>query len=72
MCELEKDHYQGPFDILKVNEKNNITINYKGKTKTVHSNKFSLVNEKKKIVKQFSVLGNGENIIKNLYNFHPH
>ena len=44
---LEKDHYQGPFDIIKVNENNSITINYKGKGKTVHSNKLSLVNEKK-------------------------
>ena len=68
---LEKDHYQGAFDIIKVNENNCITINYKGKAKTVHSNKLSLVNEKK-IVKLFSVLGNGENIIKNFYNFNPH
>ena len=30
---LEKDHYTGPFEILKVNEKSNITINYKGKPK---------------------------------------
>ena len=44
---LEKDHYQGPFDILTVNGKNNITINYKGKAKTVHLNKLSLVNNKK-------------------------
>ena len=68
---LEKDHYQGPFDIIKVNEHNSITINYKGKAKTLHSNKLSLVNEKK-IVKLFSVLGNGENIIKNFYNFNHH
>ena len=28
---FEKDDYQGPFNTLKVNENNNITINYKGK-----------------------------------------
>ena len=37
----EKDHYQGPFDIIKVNENNSVTINYKVKAKTVHSNKLT-------------------------------
>ena len=27
---LEKDHYQGPFDIIKVNKNNNVIIDYKG------------------------------------------
>ena len=44
---LEKDHYHGSFDILKLNEKNNIIINHKGKANTVHSNKLSHVNERK-------------------------
>ena len=43
---LEKDDYQGSFEILKINENNNITINYKGKAKTVHSKKLSLVKNK--------------------------
>ena len=43
---LEKDHYQGPFDIIKVNKNNNVIIDYKGKAKTVHTNKLSLVNNK--------------------------
>ena len=43
---LEKEHYQGPFDIIKVNKNNNVIIDYKGKAKTVHRNKLSLVNNK--------------------------
>ena len=43
---LEKDHYQGPFDIIKVNKNNNLIIDYKGKAKTVHTNKLSLVKNK--------------------------
>ena len=39
---LEKDHNIGPYEILKVNENNNIVINYKGKPKTVHANKLVL------------------------------
>ena len=43
---LEKDLYQGPFDIIKVNKNNNVIIDYKGKAITVHTNKLSLVNNK--------------------------
>ena len=43
---LEKDHYEGPFDIIKVNKNDNVIIDYKGKAKTVHTNKLSLVNNK--------------------------
>ena len=43
---LEEDHYQSPFDIIKVNKNNNVIIDYKGKTKTVHTNKLSLVKNK--------------------------
>ena len=39
---LEKNHNIGPYEILKVNDNSNITINYKGKPKTVHSNKLVL------------------------------
>lgn len=39
---LEKDHYLGPFDIIKVNDKNNIEIDFNGKTKTVDANKLSI------------------------------
>ena len=42
----EKDHYEGPFDIIKVNKNNNVIIDYKGEAKTVHKNKLSLVNNK--------------------------
>ena len=44
---LEKDHYHGPFDIIEVNKNNNVIIDYKGKAKTVHTNKLSLVKNKK-------------------------
>ena len=43
---LEKDDYQGPFDIIKVNTHNNVVIDYKGKAKTIHTNKLSLINHK--------------------------
>ena len=43
---LKKDNYQGPFDIIKVNKNNNVIIDYKGKAKTVHTNKLSLVKNK--------------------------
>ena len=42
---LEKNHYQDPFDIIKVNKNNNVIIDYKGKAKTVHTNKLSLNKE---------------------------
>ena len=42
----EKDHYQGAFNIIKVNKNNNVIIDYKEKAKTVHTNKLSLVNNK--------------------------
>ena len=32
---LEKYHYQGPFDIVKVNKNNDVIIDYKGRAKTV-------------------------------------
>ena len=43
---LEKDHYQGHFAIIKVNKNNNVIIDYKGKAKTVHTNKLRLVKNK--------------------------
>ena len=36
---LEKDHYTGLFKISENNGNSNIIINYKGKPKTVHTNK---------------------------------
>ena len=42
----EKDHYQGPFDIIKINTNNNVVRDYKGKAKAVHTNKLSLVKNK--------------------------
>ena len=39
---LEKDHYMGPFEILKNEGNSNIVINYKGKPKTVHANKLKI------------------------------
>ena len=43
---LEKDHYQGPFDTIKVNKNKNVIIDYKAKAKTVDTNKLNLVNNK--------------------------
>ena len=43
---LEEDHYQGPFDIIKVYKNNNVIMDYKGKAKTVRTNKLNLVKNK--------------------------
>ena len=39
---LEKDHNIDPFEILQVDSKSHIVINYKGRPKTVHANKLFL------------------------------
>lgn len=36
---LDKDHYHGPFKILKLNVSKNAEVDYGGKTKVVHTNK---------------------------------